>query len=58
MIIRILLIVGLITDVVITVFMLTFIDEIGILMFIVVVAFLFGGTIFSYRMLRKGFKGS
>jgi hypothetical protein len=55
---RILLVVGLITDVVISFFMLTIIEDIGILMYVLIVIFLFGGTIFSYMMLRKGLKGA
>jgi hypothetical protein len=58
LILRILLVVGLITDVVISFFMLTIIEDIGILMYVLIVIFLFGGTIFSYMMLRKGIKGA
>ncbi|KAA0549950.1 hypothetical protein FZW96_00960 [Bacillus sp. BGMRC 2118] len=50
---RIILLVGLLTDLVLTVFLATMIDEIGILIFIIMVMFLFGGTIVFYTLMKR-----
>lgn len=50
---RIILLVGLLTDIVLTIFLVTMLDELGILFFIVMVVFLFGGTIVFYNLLKR-----
>ncbi|MDZ5471568.1 hypothetical protein SM124_07385 [Bacillus sp. 31A1R] len=54
--IRIIFILGLITDLFLTLYLFRIMDEIGVGAFILLVVLLFGGTIFMYFILRRNIK--
>lgn len=53
---NILLILGILTDLVLLIFLSTMIDQIGILFFSLLAVLLLGGTFFAYMLVKKNYR--
>jgi low temperature requirement protein LtrA len=52
------LVIGIVTDLLLIVYLSTMIEEIGIMFFILLVIMLLGGTLFLYTIIKKNNRGS